>query len=305
MTAAIRLCLPCPAPRPGKIWGDWYFGQSLARSLEAAGRTVRVSTDPDSTKPSWARGLRGRKPWRKEIDLVIRGKKPWRKLARRPLFIWLISQPSTLTEEEIAQAEHIFVASEPYAKILEDRGISASFLPQCTDPALFSPDRSESGLKVEALFVGNRRDSFTRPVVDLALRTGREIAVWGRGWDGSLPPGTFRGKAIPNDDLGRYYASAGVVLNDHHPDMRDAGFVSNRVYDVLASGTPILTEEMQGIPADLRPALDVYTSDSFAAAFDRALGAHDAGRKDVADYVRAHHGFANRAHNIVEVIGDA
>ena len=43
------------------------------------------------------------------------------------------------------------------------------------------------------------------------------------------------------------YSSAGVVLNDHWGTMRPWGFVSNRLFDVLACGTPVISDPMPGI----------------------------------------------------------
>ncbi len=52
---------------------------------------------------------------------------------------------------------------------------------------------------------------------------------------------------VPNDDLGALYASAGVVLGDHWPDMRALGFVSNRTFDVLATGARLLSDDVAGL----------------------------------------------------------
>ena len=57
----------------------------------------------------------------------------------------------------------------------------------------------------------------------------------------------LKGNFIENDDLYRYYANADIVLNDHRDDMRYYGFVSNRVYDVTASGGFVLTDYLPEI----------------------------------------------------------
>jgi hypothetical protein len=298
----IRLCLPCPDPRPGKIWGDWYFAQSLSRALTKQGCTVELATVRKRTKKLLHLVAPQRAPWRDEIDLVIRGKRPWRKLGKRPLFIWLISQADTLTDQEIISAEHVFVASKTYAKKLQEKGAAASHLPQCTDADLFRSDLFEPTLRSEVLFVGNWRAEFQRPVVNLALAAGCPLSVYGRKWEGKLPDGVLKGASISNDKLGAHYASASVVLNDHHPDMLRNGFVSNRLYDVLASGTPVMNEEMPGIPADLREFVFNYKPDTFPDQIDRALADHNKDRTAIANYVRAQHSFENRAQTIRAVL---
>ena len=38
-----------------------------------------------------------------------------------------------------------------------------------------------------------------------------------------------------------------MVLNDHWPDMRTAGFVSNRLFDAVACGARVITDDLAGI----------------------------------------------------------
>lgn len=303
MARTIRLCLPCPDPRPGSVWGDWYFTQSLAAALKKQGVDVGIAPAKRRTGGLWRRAIPKRVFWKDEIDLVIRGMKPWRKLSRRPLFIWLISQADTLENWEIDQAEHIFCASPDYTEALAKLGASASWLPQCTDARIFSPDRFTPDIKSNILFVGNRRKNFERDVVRLALLARKDVRVWGRGWEGALPEGVHRGTSVSYKELGAHYASADVVLNDHHPSMYQLGFVSNRLYDVLASGRPVLNEDMPGIPEDLESGVLRYTPDTFRDQLDRALGLDGTVHMSLAEHVRQEHSFDKRARAMLDVIG--
>ena len=120
-------------------------------------------------------------------------------------------------------------------------------------------------------------------------------------WEG-LPDGIWKGKNIANSDLGRYYASARVVLNDHHPSMLAGGFVNNRIFDVLACGVPVISDKIAGLPREI--AEFVYlaeTADELAACLDAALGEDETRRKrrvEIAEYVRAQHSFDRRAESI-------
>ena len=51
----------------------------------------------------------------------------------------------------------------------------------------------------------------------------------------------------PNDELGALYAAAHVVLNDHWEDMRQGGFVSNRLFDAAACGARIISDDIAGV----------------------------------------------------------
>jgi spore maturation protein CgeB len=52
---------------------------------------------------------------------------------------------------------------------------------------------------------------------------------------------------IDNDELFGFYQNAKIVLNDHREEMRVLGFLSNRVYDVSASGGFLLTDYVEEI----------------------------------------------------------
>ncbi|WP_095587268.1 glycosyltransferase family protein [Actibacterium ureilyticum] len=302
MSPRIRLLLPCPPPVPGRVWGDFYFARSLSAALQAQGCGVEFEFHQVLTRKERRWRIPTRRRLSREIDLVIRGKQPYRPLGFRPFYMWLISQTDTVTDDELRQVRHVFVASKPYAEKLQAKGISASFLPQCTDPAIFQPKPADPDCRTHLLFVGNRRNYAARPVVQMALDSGEDLAVWGRGWNDDLPAGVLRGDMIDNTDLGRHYRSADVVLNDHTSDMLKDGFVSNRVYDVLACGRPLLTEDMPGIPEDIRPHLYLYRDGDFADVLKRAIGECDRDRSQVAAHVLRTHTFDQRAKVILDKI---
>lgn len=293
----MNILLACPRAEPGKEWGDQYFGLSLAKAVVSCGADARLEYTPrPRSLPDFGAG--------RSVDLFLRGKKTHHAKWGRPFFMWVISHPQSLDDKELSSAAHIFAASEWLAEDLEARGYPVSFLPQCTDPAIFSPEKANEELKTSVLFVGNRRLEFTRSAVQQAVDAGFPVRVWGRGWDGFLPDGVFAGEHIPNELLGAYYASASVVLNDHAEAMSKGGFASNRVYDVLASGTELVTDGALGIPEDLRSHVHVYeTPNDLGSAITRALERAAGSRAEalkVASRVRSEHTFEERAARIIE-----
>ena len=52
---------------------------------------------------------------------------------------------------------------------------------------------------------------------------------------------------VANEDFGPLYCSAGVVLNDHHDDMRRDGFLSNRLFDATACAARVVSDEIDGV----------------------------------------------------------
>ena len=98
--------------------------------------------------------------------------------------------------------------------------------------------------------VANTRNVF-RPAVAGALAAGIRPAIYGRGWEGLVARDLIVAEHVANEQLPEVYASAAVVLNDHWDTMRAWGIVSNRVYDVLACGTPVVSDRLPEIDVQL------------------------------------------------------
>ena len=71
------------------------------------------------------------------------------------------------------------------------------------------------------------------------------------------------------------YKLGKVVLCDHWEDMKKFGFVSNRIYDCLCIGQPILTDYSKDIEADLTPEERkyIFTYNSFEEFKDQSMKA--------------------------------
>jgi spore maturation protein CgeB len=139
-----------------------------------------------------------------------------------------------------------------------------------------------------------------------AIAAGLQPSIYGSGWEELVDPKLIVADHVDNEELPFVYSSAGVVLNDHWDTMRARGFVSNRIFDVLACGTPVISDYLPEIaevfadtvptyrtPADLRALAEDMLSDREAAR-GRAL----AGR----ERILAAHTFDHRARTLVEVL---
>lgn len=253
----IRLRLPCPRSRGLVAWGDYHFGMSLADALKRRGHRVSITY---ALRPKWrsSRFMRffhrvaevcSTALVRPQIDIVLRGKARLQASRRRISIMWLISNSASLSDGEIRSFDHVFVTSTQHEKKLRACGHSnVSLLLQCTDSERFHPRPPIPALETYCLFVGNKR-GFERMSVVHALRAKLDLKVWGRKWQGLIPPEIWAGKGIENVELAKHYASAKLVLNDHAPDMAQDGFTSNRVFDVLACAAPLLTDCAVDLPA--------------------------------------------------------
>ncbi|HEX6118918.1 MAG TPA: glycosyltransferase, partial [Dongiaceae bacterium] len=237
-SAAGELCIAiriaCPSEAVREEWGDYHFARSLGESFMRLGCRSRIEYLRSPSDPG--DGC--------EVDLVLRGLERYAPTPGRPAIMWVISHPDLVGAEELRQYDRVFVASGSLARRWSDEsGVEVAPLLQCTDRTLFFSDPADAPRNRDILFVGNSRNVF-RPAVQAAIEAGLAPVVYGTRWDSLIDPGHIKGTTIPNAAVGELYRKAGVVLNDHWPDMRQADMLSNRVFDALACGAPVVSDEM-------------------------------------------------------------
>ncbi|MCW2764536.1 MAG: hypothetical protein JWO11_495 [Nocardioides sp.] len=291
------LDIAAPAAARGNRWGDFHFAGSLAAALDRLGQWVSV--DHPQTRDRATREL-------DDVVVTIRGLRPVEPRPGTTNLLWVISHPEDVTREEAAAYDAVFAASTTWAADhSRDWGFPVTPLLQCTDPTRFHPGLADPDSGPRVLFVANAR-GLLRPSIEAALEVGTPVSVYGAGWDEWLPAGavTVAGNAVANDELGALYASAGLVLNDHWQDMRAAGFISNRIFDVLATGARLLTDDVAGLRDVFGSAAPTWHSaDDFRALTtghfeDRYPDA--ATRSALAERVVTEHSFDARARELLD-----
>lgn len=292
---AIKIGVPDAAQR--EQWGDWHFALGLARALRKAGHHARIDLLPDWQCPLTVSD---------DVVIVLRGLSRYEPSPAHINLMWLISHPDEVGEEEMAGHDHVFVASLPYAQKLRTRmGDKVSALLQCTDPDLFHPDGKAPADADNVLFVGNSR-GVRRPVVDAAIAAGVNPVIHGSGWTDLIAPHHVRSRYLPNSDLRRHYAAARLVLNDHWPDMRREGFISNRLFDAAASGAIILSDNVAGMAEIFGNAVATFDAiDDFGDIAAGILAEPDLWReraKTLSELIRANHSFDKRVSTILQVL---
>ncbi len=145
---------------------------------------------------------------------------------------------SNIAIDELQFYDVLAVASKSYTKKLQQAGFNAYYVPQFTDTDNFYYEFDET-IKSEVLFVGTKRQYGS---ADMALEYGLPITIYGPNW-GDIAKKDY----IDNKELHKYYSSAKIVLNDHRGDMKMHGFINNRVYDVTATGTLLISDYMPEI----------------------------------------------------------
>lgn len=281
-------------------WGDTPFGYDVQRAFERRGwpASVHVYAERDSAPAI-----------RADLALHIMGVRapavrPW-----QTSVLWIISHPDLVRLEMCRPYHLVGVGSDVFLRYLRACPQAADLPPliplhQATEPARFFPE--PGGPAHEILFVGSSRN-IRRPSVDALAGTAHDLAVYGRNWTADLlDPRYLRGEWIPNAELHRLYASAAIVLSDSLTDMREEGFITNRVYDALASGGFVISEEVPGLDAEFDGAVVTYRDGAELVDRVEHFLDHPEERNALAakgrSAVLARHTFGHRVDAIIEAV---
>ncbi|MDO9484570.1 MAG: hypothetical protein Q7K25_00700, partial [Actinomycetota bacterium] len=172
---------------------------------------------------------------------------------------------------------------------------------QATNPQRFSPDAGLADSGERVLFVGSTRGEF-RPIVRDALTADLPLSLYGVGWQEFVPSECITADFLPNASLPAAYASAQIVLNDHHAYMAELGFLSNRLFDTTATATRVISDQVLGLHEVFGDIVRTYESSSqlqqLAADPQASFASYDR-RLDFARTVAHEHSFAARAQRLI------
>jgi O-antigen biosynthesis protein len=288
-----RIAIKIPSPHAAREeWGDYHYAVSLKAAFEALGHQVHL----DSLEQWYAAPAS-----RDDITITLRGLSRYNPNPLHFNILWTISHPDKVSEGEYGDFDLVYIASQQLAAQWAAKlATPVAPLLQATDPARFRPYPPEEQVRSEVLFVGNSRNEF-RPMVRWALECEAPLTLYGTRWEQFVGKEPVAGEHVPNAELGRHYAGARVVLNDHWDSMRESGIVSNRIFDVLACGGRLISDPLPAIgtlfgehavrqvgsAADMRVAL----AESPRLSREDALA--------MAERIHQQHSFAARARHIL------
>lgn len=222
--------------------GDFFLADDLRQGLEKLGYQVecRFREDYDNMRLGNVGNVIYFKGYYnfKYLPGVDSGKRKY------VLYLYYLEgmDPHILKEVDVV----VSASQKLMQEMLVPQKIKTAYVPQFTNPERFKPVNNGKRA-ADVLFVGSNNSGKGRKSVDYAVSARANLSVYGKFWDSYLQPQYLKGNYIDNDELYRYYAGAKIVLNDHREDMRYFGFVSNRIYDVIASGGFILTDYLPEI----------------------------------------------------------
>lgn len=247
---SLSFCIKIGAPnwKNAYHWGDLHFARALQRQLERRGHPCRIQP-----RNEWD-SLEGDDY---DVSTHLRGRGPCSPKPGQFNVLWNISRSREMTPEECELHDLVFVASKRLAEHLGGKTSTPVFvLEQATDPGVFFPDPDPRHER-DMVFVANSRRMHRRILQDL-LPTEHDLAIWGKNWEGLIDEGYVAGEHLPNREVRKAYSSAAIVLNDHWDDMREHGFISNRIYDALACGALVISDHLPELEEEFEGAVATY-----------------------------------------------
>lgn len=226
--------------------GERYMVEDLERFFKSEGKSVKTFDEAEYYQKKNFERAGG------AVNIFIYGNVPFWPNKNGINIIYLLF-PSTYYKD-YKLFDLTVTASLKYLTTLKNEGLSAAYIPQFTNTKRFYHQPREK-LKSNLLFVGNSYRTF-REAVKYAVLNHFKIDVYGKGWEEFISKDMIKGEFVPNDRLHRYYSSADIVLNVHRGDMLQNGFISNRIFDVTASGGFVVSDympEIEEVYGDLIP----------------------------------------------------
>ena len=233
----LTIKIPAPSWDEAHKWGDFYLAEGLMREFIKENYGVQLQVLPE-----WD----GNTDSNSDIVIVLRGLSEYNPKMHHHNIMWNISHPDLISLEEYSKYDKVFIASQKWAdEISRKVDVPVECMWQCTDTSRFYPDYNEE-YEHELLFVGNSRKVCRKILKDL-LPTDHELAVYGSDWEELIDEKYIAGSFVSNKDLRKLYSSCNILLSDHWEDMREKGFVSNRIFDALACGSCVISDDIDGL----------------------------------------------------------
>ncbi len=295
-----RIAIKISATQAHKLeyWGDYHFAKSLGKVFRRWNHQVHIDAVPHWNKSNEL----------DDVTIVLRGLKPYTPTNNGLHILWIISHPRDLTSEELDAYDRIFVASSSFGQQIKSiTKVPVTTLLQCTDTELFYPQKSDVVMSYNNLYVANSRQ-VERTAVKFAKETGTTLDIIGQDWNGIAPAQWIKGEYLQNENLRLFYSNAKVVINDHWPEMKEHGFISNRIFDVLACGASLLTDKVAGLDELFGEAVHTYSNkEEFrkVTATNSIDSQNSSLREQVVKIIADQHSFENRADIILGIIHQA
>ena len=220
-----------------RTWGDYYLAKSFGEALKRKGHEYTIQA-----MSQWYTN----QDYDADIVIHLRGLNEYKTKPNHFNIMWNISHPANVCINEYNNYDLVLIASfSHFDKISSSINKPSRPFLQFTDTNLFFPEYVESH-KTDILFVGNSRKIY-RPIVKEAIENNLPISVVGKNWGKIIEKKYIKNEWFENEKLRHLYSSCNVLLNDHWNDMKEFGFVNNRLFDAFACRAIVINDTNQEV----------------------------------------------------------
>ena len=223
-------------------YGDWYTAHELGDALARFGWEV---TYLERFEDRWYAGAGN-------CDVVVSLLERF-DLFRIPRHVIAVAWIRNWTEEWTGKPwfsnyDIVLASSERSRQVVEEQSAKvARVFPIATNPRRFYPRPRTPELRTDAVFAGSNWGVERGVTTGLAeLAQSRVVGLHGRGWEEHPTLGTLSAGLAAYDDLPDIYASSEVAIDDAAISTKPYGSMNSRVFDALAAGTIVVTDNEIG-----------------------------------------------------------
>lgn len=294
MKALITICTP--TAEGTQHWGDTAYAEDVATELTAKGYTVTIAPMDQWDKQDELFDLHIHLRGIQRLSVAVQAKKH---------VLWHISHPESISIDEYNQYDYVCIASTSFAQTVQ-KLVSPPVLALLQATSLHTrPIPVNTNEDPSVVFIGNTRNVI-RESVSVAIASGYPVSIWGTGWEQFVDNKYIKGKTIAYNRIHEVYGTAIITLNDHWKDMKETGFINNRVFDVLGAGGFVISDYVPGIedvfgdtvptyvtPLDLKMNIHRYLSD---------IELRNRKQKEGFELIKDSHSFEKRIMELLEFI---
>lgn len=241
-------------PSPENItqiwWGDYWLGLDLSAGLKKCGFDVMTDYIENFNATHG----------RNTTNIIIRGINKYKVQNKSNLnILYIISHFPDIKRKELKQYDIILCASLRIAGQLRKKYKNVHYIPQFTNNGRFFYEKDDN-YHNKLIFIGNAAHGY-RNAVKFAINKNLPISIYGLHWEKYVDKKYIKDKYVDNYNLHKYYSNADIVLNDTNNQMKENGFISNRIYDVTACKGFLISDYIKEIEEIYGDTIPMYKNE--------------------------------------------
>ena len=204
----------------------------------------------------------------------------------------------------------LLASSETACRTLSERtGKPVELLPIAANAERFRAAETEAAVpayQCDVCLAGNR---FGKREIEDQLdpeALGAKLRILGTGWEKVKALAPYCGGHLPYAEMPKVYRSTKIVLDDATASTQESGSVNSRVYDALAAGCLVLTNNARGAEETFEGRLPVFRSREELTDLVRHYLADGEARQAKVEELRAfvleRHTYAIRAEQLEKIL---